>query len=83
MRASTCHSLTVIFAYGSTPRVAKVNAVHTPLEVVHGVRVSTIWTRIAGFPFAALPVFLEALRSLFLFLTDAMLLIFLPMNPPK
>jgi hypothetical protein len=82
--AHRSYSLTVVIvAYGSIPRPAKVNAVHTPIEVVHGVRVSTIWTRIAGFPFTAFSVFLEALRSLLLFLADAMLLIFLPMNPPR
>jgi hypothetical protein len=78
-------SLTVIVHRG-IPRSAKVDAVHPPLEVVHGVRVSPP-VRAAGvgpgIPVAALFLFLDALRSLLLFLTDSILLIFLPTNPPR
>ena len=71
-------SLTVIFAHRRTPSTVKVNVVHTPVEVIHGVRVGPIWA--TGFPISSLAFFLfpEALPSLLLFLANAVLLIFLP-----
>lgn len=80
-------SLTVIVTHSGTPTSAKVDAVHPPLEVVHGVRVSRP-VRAAGhgpgIPVASLAlfIFLDALRSLLLFLTDSVFLISLPTNPP-
>lgn len=77
--------LTVIFTHGGTPTSVKVDVVHPPIEVVHGVRVSPspIRARGSGIPFAslALSIFLKALRSLLLFLTDPMFLVFLPTDP--
>jgi hypothetical protein len=76
--------LTVIFAHSSTPTPVEVDAVHTPLEVIHGIRVSPIraagWA--SGFRGTALSFFLKPLGSLLLFLTDSIFLIFLPTNPP-
>src|SRR5712691_2594209 len=77
-------SLTVIFAHRRPPSTVKVNVVHTPVEVVHGVGVGPICTtrHASGFPFSAFFLFLEALCSLLLFLANAVLLIFLPTNTP-
>jgi hypothetical protein len=70
--------LTVIIA---TP--TEVDAVHPPLEVIHGIRVSSIRAagRASGIRCTTLSVFLKALRSLLLFLTDSIFFIFLPRNP--
>ena len=77
--------LTVIFAHRGIPTpTAEVDAAHPPLEVVHGIRVSPIraaWA--SGIRGTALSLSLKALRSLLLLLTDSMLLIFLPANPPR
>ena len=80
-------SLTVIIDPRSTlSTTIKVNVIHTPLEVVHGVRVGPpIWARHgSGFPFSIMAffLFLKALRSLLLFLANAVLLISLPTNTP-
>jgi hypothetical protein len=77
--------LTAIFTHGSTPTSVNVDVVHPPLEVVHGVRVSPVRARGSGIPFTslALSIFLKALRSLLLFLTDSIFLIFLPTDPPE
>jgi hypothetical protein len=63
----------------------EVDAVHPPLEVVHGIRVSPIRAagRASGIRGTALSIFLKAFRSLLLFLTDSVFLIFLPRNPPE
>jgi hypothetical protein len=76
--------LTVIIAHRGTPIPTEVDAVHPPLEVVHGIRVSSIRAarRASGIRGTTLSLFLKALRSLLLFLTDSMFLIFLPTNPP-
>jgi hypothetical protein len=77
--------LTVIIANGGIPRpTGEVDAIHPPLEVVQWIRVSPVraagWA--SGFRSTALSVFLKPLRSLLLFLTDSIFLIFLPTNPP-
>jgi hypothetical protein len=77
---------TVIIAHRGIPRpTGEVDAVHPPLEVVHGIRVSPIRAarRASGIRGTALSLFLKALRSLLLFLTDSMFLVFLPTNPPR
>jgi hypothetical protein len=76
-------SLTVVVTHRGTPASTKVDAVHPPLEVVHGVRVCPVRAARVGssVPVATLFIFLDAL-SLLLFLTDSMFLIFLPTNPP-
>ena len=76
--------LTVIFAYRGIPTSTEVDAVHPPLEVVHGVRISPIRAagRASGIRGAAFSLFLKALGSLLLFLTDSIFLISLPADPP-
>jgi hypothetical protein len=77
---------TVIIAHRGIPRPTdEVDAVHPPLEVVHGIRVSPIRAagRASGIRGTALSLFLKPLRSLLLFLTDSMFLVFLPTNPPR
>jgi hypothetical protein len=75
--------LTVIIDSGiATP--AEIDPVHPRRDVVHGIRVSPIRAarRASGIRGTALSLFLKALRSLLLLLTDSMFLIFLPTNPP-
>jgi hypothetical protein len=76
--------LTVIIAYSGSPTPTEVDPFHPPREVVQGIRVSPIRAagRASGFRGTALSLFLKALRSLLLFLTDSMFLISLPTNPP-
>ena len=76
------HLLTIIITHTTTP--IEVNVVHPPLEVVHRIRICPIRAAglASGIRGTPLSVFLEALRSLLLFLTDSMFLIFLPRNPP-
>jgi hypothetical protein len=76
--------LTVIFAHRGIPTPTEVDAVHPPLEVVQGIRVSPIRAagRASGIRGTTLSLSLEALCGLLLFLTDSMFLIFLPTYPP-
>lgn len=77
--------VTVILAHGALSALAKVNVVHAPLEVVHGVRISAIrgMTGIASsVPLTSLAVFIFLnTLSLFLLFVDAPFLILLPTNP--
>ena len=76
--------LTVIIAPRGIPRpTTKVDVVHPSLYIVHGIRVGSVRAagRASSIRSTALSLFLEALRSLLLFLTNSMFLISLPTNP--
>ena len=79
--------VTVILANGGLSALAKVNVVHAPLEVVHGIRISPIrgmtGTGIASsVPLTSLAVFIFLNTfGLFLLFVDPPFLILLPTNP--